>query len=426
MGRLTSAAIGTTQYGYSYDLNGNRTEKRTGTAVTTHTHDPNSNRLLNVAGNLNGSYSYDAAGNVVNAGANVYNNAGRIQRSKSGAVWWDYRYNALGQRVKKTDNASNTTLFIYDQQGQLQGEYDSTGQARLDTIWLENIPVAVVQAATPAPKLYYAWSDHLGSPRQLSNPADNKIVWEWAISEPFGHSTANADPDGDGQQLVYNLRFPGQYFDAETGRYYNYFRDYDPRIGRYIQSDPIGLAGGINTYGYVGGGPLSYVDPYGKNAALAVVAPALLVGTACLLAQGCADVVKSALQSAISGGRNEIDPIAEYGNGNGAAPDPCAILPALCKDGSGDPLQGCEEKWHEGSYGSSRQSLVDHFKRHGKEVNASTPEQYLRKAEEFSRNLRGAQTRNVNGPTEGVVRHMKNGRYVDIARDGRIISYGLR
>ncbi|TJZ73888.1 RHS repeat domain-containing protein [Chitiniphilus eburneus] len=211
-------------------------------------------------------YHYDVAGNVVNVGANVYNNAGRIQRSKSGTVWWDYRYNALGQRVKKTDNASNTTLFIYDQQGQLQGEYDSTGQARLDTIWLENIPVAVVQAATPAPKLYYAWSDHLGTPRQLSNPADNKIVWEWAISEPFGHSTANADPDGDGQQLVYNLRFPGQYFDAETGRYYNYFRDYDPRIGRYIQSDPIGLAGGINTYGYVGGGPTGYIDPYGLDA----------------------------------------------------------------------------------------------------------------------------------------------------------------
>ncbi|WP_373321251.1 hypothetical protein, partial [Chitiniphilus shinanonensis] len=117
VGRLTSAAIGTTQYGYSYDLNGNRTEKRTGSAVTTHTHDPNSNRLLSVAGNLNGTYSYDAAGNVVNAGANVYNNAGRILRSKSGAVWWDYRYNALGQRVKKTDNASNTTLFVYDEQG---------------------------------------------------------------------------------------------------------------------------------------------------------------------------------------------------------------------------------------------------------------------------------------------------------------------
>ncbi|WP_284208689.1 RHS repeat-associated core domain-containing protein, partial [Chitiniphilus shinanonensis] len=178
-------------------------------------------------------------------------------------VWWDYRYNALGQRVKKTDNASNTTLFVYDEQGQLLGEYDGSGQPRLDTIWLENLPVAVVQAATPAPKVYYAWADHLGTPRQLSNPADTKVVWEWAIAEPFGQSSANADPDNDGQQLVYNLRFPGQYFDAETGRYYNYFRDYDPRIGRYIQSDPIGLVGGVNTYSYSNGNSITYSDPLG-------------------------------------------------------------------------------------------------------------------------------------------------------------------
>jgi RHS repeat-associated protein len=71
------------------------------------------------------------------------------------------------------------------------------------------------------------------------------------------------DPDGDGIAVEFNQRFPGQYYDQETGLNYNYFRDYDPAIGRYIQSDPIGLAGGMNTYAYVGGNPLMYIDPMG-------------------------------------------------------------------------------------------------------------------------------------------------------------------
>jgi RHS repeat-associated protein len=70
--------------------------------------------------------------------------------------------------------------------------------------------------------------------------------------------------DGDGQAFTLNLRFPGQYFDEETGTHYNYFRDYDPGVGRYVQSDPIGLAGGLNTYGYAYQNPLVNFDPDGR------------------------------------------------------------------------------------------------------------------------------------------------------------------
>lgn len=164
-------------------------------------------------------------------------------------------YNALGQRVEKTVDGT-TTVFVYDEAGHLLGEYTPTGALMAEHIWLGNRPIGVI---TPN-GLYYVQTDQLGTPRAITN-SSGQLAWQWQ-SDPFGTSTPNQNPSGLGT-FTYNLRFPGQYYDAETGHNYNYFRYYDPTIGRFISSDPIGLRGGINTYAYVGNNPMSNKDPTG-------------------------------------------------------------------------------------------------------------------------------------------------------------------
>jgi RHS repeat-associated protein len=149
--------------------------------------------------------------------------------------------------------------------------------------------------ASAAPVIYSLHTDHLDTPR-VATDKNGKIRWRH-IAEPFGTTAPETNPENLGQ-FTQNLRFPGQYFDQETGLHYNWHRDYDASIGRYVQSDPIGLKGGINTYGYVDGNPSGFIDPMGLqiatvNEVVRVVLPS--VAAACSTGVGCAAVAVGAV-----------------------------------------------------------------------------------------------------------------------------------
>jgi RHS repeat-associated protein len=157
-------------------------------------------------------------------------------------------------------SSSTTTQYWYLWEGQnLLAEYNASGQRQKRYAYLPGSYLPEQMADSTG--TYTVHSDHLQTPTVLSNSQGTTV---WSMQHvAFGQAWINNDPDGDGIAVEFNQRFPGQYYDQETGLNYNYFRDYDPAIGRYIQSDPIGLRGGLNTYAYVGNNPLKYIDPLG-------------------------------------------------------------------------------------------------------------------------------------------------------------------
>ena len=150
--------------------------------------------------------------------------------------------------------------------GSLVGEYDGSGNLIQETVWLGDIPVATIRPSSSSIAIYYVETDQLDTPRAVIRPSDGAQMWTW-FSGPFGAEEPNINPQG-ARTFTYDLRFPGQVVGAWGSTSQNYMRDYDPAVGRYVESDPIGLAGGsLSTYAYAEGNPVSFEDPKGLQAA---------------------------------------------------------------------------------------------------------------------------------------------------------------
>ncbi len=286
LGRLTQTqdgATGTPIETYAYDATGNRTALTTSAGTASYTYPATSHRLTAVDGEAR---NHDAVGNTTSIGGKtfIYNNANRMNAVKQGnAVLESYAYNHRGERVLRTPAGGAAQITLYNEAGQWLGNYSATGQAQQQAIWLDNYPVALINVpATGVPELAYVQPDHLGTPRVVIDPVRNVSIWEWSNkSEVFGNQIPSADPDGDGAAFELALRFPGQQATDVSGLFYNYQREYDPAVGRYSQSDPIGLKGGISAYAYVDSNPTIATDPKGLAKKRACVAAYIAGGAVC-------------------------------------------------------------------------------------------------------------------------------------------------
>ncbi|WP_177192781.1 RHS repeat protein [Variovorax sp. OV084] len=325
VGRIVSFNATGNTAGFGYDANGNRSSTRAVDGVSTnrtYTVGSTSNQLTGFSQTINGAsstsvtYGYNANGDMVSDGLRsyTYDAEGRLAAATTGATdvspTTRYAHNALGQRVFKTEPlyppsqgdeadpgfmqsliafftklwSPSTTqaeqlgyAYVYDEQGTLiaevgSGGTNSAGQNQYIYLPTANGPMpvaAIVNGAT-----FAVHSDHLNTPRKLTN-ADGQAVWQWSYSafgedKPtlaryrFANTETTPNPGTTSiSEVKFNLRYPGQHADEESGLSYNYFRSYDARTGRYSQPDPIGLDGGWNRFGYVDANPIRGTDPFG-------------------------------------------------------------------------------------------------------------------------------------------------------------------
>ncbi len=179
--------------------------------------------------------------------------------SINGVLQASYKYDFAGRQVVRALSGGAVIHSVFDADGNRIAEYDQTSGALIrEYVWFDGAAVAVIESGV----VYYIRSDHIGRPVFATNAAGVQV---WSASYlPFGGvRTSTGTP--------ITLRFPGQWFQSESGLHQNWMRDYDPTMGRYIQADPLGLVDGASVYGYARQSPGRYTDPTGEFIPVAIV-----------------------------------------------------------------------------------------------------------------------------------------------------------
>jgi RHS repeat-associated protein len=302
--RLISSTIGGNHIEYQYDGIGNRLVKGQQPEGTQQSKQQNYQYQSSKLVKIDDEISTSPSSNYIAR----YNQAGEVAALTKGNQQTRYLYNYQSLRVLKA-NSEGTVHYHYNEQGILIAESNSEGQWLKEYIYLDNLLIAVIDYAHGGDngELLYVHSDHLGTPTHLLNE-DGHVVWK-ANYDAFG--IAAIDNSANGEAYTFNIRFRGQYYDVESNLHYNWRRYYDPSAGRYIQSDPIGVGDGPNTYGYVNQNPVNLYDPDGEAAvgvAICFIWPIGTVGCG-LAAIGAA----YAIQHGINGTRDALAQRADEG-----------------------------------------------------------------------------------------------------------------